>query len=261
MASFTIWLWAGAVIFGFVSAVWLLSLPLRNSSIMDIFWGLGFIVAGVAYTLLAGAVPGRGILLLVVVLIWGIRLSLHIGVRSVGKPEDARYAAWRAEHGASWWWQSFFRVFLLQGVILWLLSVPYLFAAVVKAAPLWHWTDIAGLVLFIAGFLFESIADALLASFRKREENRGKVLDQGLWSLSRHPNYFGESLLWWGFFFIALPSAPWWTVYSPMLMTFLLVRVSGVRMLDHLLSDTKPGYRDYMERTSGFVPWPKRRNN
>jgi len=253
------WIYGGLSVFGLVGFVWLISLPLRNSSIMDIFWGLGFVVAGFAYYLQAGAGSARGWLLILALTLWGLRLSLHIGLRAIGKPEDARYAAWRKEHGASWWWQSFFRVFLLQGLILWVLSVPFLYAAQVKAAPLWHWSDLAGLALFLVGFLFESIADAQLVSFKKREENRGKVLDRGLWSITRHPNYFGEAVLWWGFFLIALPSAPWWTVYSPVLMTFLLVRVSGVRMLDSLLAETKPGYREYMNRTSGFIPWPKKK--
>lgn len=146
-------------------------------------------------------------------------------------------------------------------MIAWLLSLPFAYTLAKSDGGVLVWHDWLGVGLFAIGFIFEAVGDAHLYFFKRNPENKGKVLDRGLWSLTRHPNYFGEAVLWWGFFAIAIPAAPLWTVFSPIVMTYLLVRVSGVKMLDELLARTKPGYREYMERTSGFVPWPKGGSN
>jgi steroid 5-alpha reductase family enzyme len=256
----TLFLLGGAAILAIGTAVWLVSLLIRNSSIIDIFWSILFLAAGGVYYVFGEATGLRSTLLYAVMLLWGVRLALHILVRAVGKPEDKRYAAWRAEAGSSWWWKSYFKVFLLQGAIAWALTAPMLYALAVDSTLSWAWHDIAGFALFGLGFFFEAVGDAQLAAFKRNPDNSGKVMDRGLWALTRHPNYFGDAVLWWGFWLIALPVAPLWTIFAPIIMTWLLVRVSGVKMLDEILAKEKPGYAEYMERVSGFVPWPKRGN-
>ncbi len=243
---------AGLAILGFVTGVWVLSLILKDSGIMDIFWGLGFILVTVVYYMYGSGNDDRMLLMLALVVLWGIRLAAHILVRNWGQDEDARYNNWRNEAGKAWWWKSYLKVFLLQGVVMWIVSLPLL-AAHSQGGPL-GLLDWIGTGVFAFGFLFESIADMHLLLFKKNPANKGKVLDTGLWSLSRHPNYFGEATLWWGFGLIALSTGAWWTLVSPLLMTWLLLKVSGVKMLDDLLSNTKPQYRDYIKRTPAFLP-------
>ncbi|MFC1563630.1 DUF1295 domain-containing protein, partial [candidate division KSB1 bacterium] len=157
-----------------------------------------------------------------------------------------------------WWWRSYFKVFLLQGTILWIVSLPLLSAQYTDATEHFTFIDWVGICLWIIGFLFETIADFQLSMFKKRYENRGKVLSSGLWKYTRHPNYFGEAVLWWGFFMFAASVGHFYVVISPLLMTFLLMKVSGVAMLDRLLKDTKPEYSEYIKRTNAFFPgFPK----
>lgn len=247
-------------ILAYTTAVWLLSLWLKDSGIMDVFWGPGFLLAVGFASFLE---PGTGWRIAMVhglVGFWALRLALHIGVRNIGmrnlgQPEDARYAKWRSEAGDAWWWRSWFKVFLLQGVIMWVVSWPLL-AMVTSTSPaapgLLIWL---GEALFVAGVLFEALADWQLTRFKADEANRGKVLDTGLWRYSRHPNYFGESVIWVGvsLWALSLPNG-WPLLIGPVLMIWLIIKVSGVAMLDRHLEDAKPQYRDYMRRTSAFVP-------
>jgi steroid 5-alpha reductase family enzyme len=244
-----------AVILGLMTILWLISLVLKNSSIIDIFWGAGFVLANWVYFALSpDGFPLRQWLLGILVTIWGLRLSLYILKRNWGKPEDFRYQKWREESGERWWWKSLFQVFLLQGLLLWLISTPLL-AAHRNAAPD-HLTflDIIGLVLWLVGFFFESVGDFQLSRFRGNPANKGKVLDSGVWRYTRHPNYFGDSAQWWGYYLIAAAAGGWWTVFSPIMMTLLLLRVSGVALLEKTL-ETRPGYKEYAQRTSAFIPW------
>ena len=190
----------------------------------------------------------------------GLRLSLYILRRNWGKPEDFRYQKWREESGKRWWWKSLFQVFLLQGLLMWLISTPLL-AAHRSAAPD-HLTflDITGLVLWSVGFFFEAVGDFQLSRFRGNPANKGKVLDSGVWRYTRHPNYFGDSAQWWGYYLIAAAAGGWWTVFSPIMMTLLLLRVSGVALLEKTL-ETRPGYREYAQRTSAFIPWFPRKKS
>lgn len=243
-----------ALVFGLMTALWVVSVRLRDVSIVDPWWSMAFFWVTVLTVLRTGLTPAK-VLLLIVVGTWALRLWLHLLLRSRGKPEDPRYAAFRQRFGpARYWWVSFFQVFLLQGALVLAISAPLQLAASAPASPLAA-TDLVGLFVFSVGFLFEAVADRQLESFRRDPSKKGKVLDTGLWRYSRHPNYFGEAVLWWGFWLFAL-GQPWgWaTVLGPALMTFLLLKVSGVTLLDEHLKNSKPGYQDYVRRTSAFVP-------
>jgi steroid 5-alpha reductase family enzyme len=244
-------------------AIWLLSLPLRNASIVDIFWGLGFVIVAFLSLVLADGFAGRRILVTALVTIWGLRLSLHILLRNFGKGEDYRYRAWREAAGPAFWWTSFYRVFLVQGVILWIVSMPILAAGYYHSPGHFTPIDVAGVLVWCVGFTFEAVGDIQLARFKASPGNKGKVMRTGLWRFTRHPNYFGDAAVWWGLFLVAAATiSGLWTIFSPALMTFLLVRVSGVALLEKKQVETRPEYRDYIESTSAFIPWlPKQRSS
>ena len=243
---------AGIVILLFMTALWFVSLILKNSSIVDIFWGIGFII--VTWLALAQGYLPRKQLVATLVTIWGLRLAIHIGLRNWGKPEDFRYAKWREENGQRWWWLSFFQVLLLQGILMWIISTPLLAAQTSGFPAILTPLDLLGALLCVLGLLFESIADAQLMLFKANPDNKGKVLTSGLWQYSRHPNYFGEAVVWWGFYVIAPTAGYGWTIFSPILMTYLLLNVSGVAMLERTMK-VKPGYEEYIQRTNAFFPW------
>jgi len=248
-----------AIIMGLMVLLWLISLALKNSSIVDIFWGTGFVIINwIYFGLISDGYLPRKLLICFLVTIWGLRLTLHILIRNWGKPEDFRYQKWRREAGGKWWWQSLLRVFLLQGLLMWIISVPLL-AGQLGAQPD-HLTvvDFLGIALWAIGFYFESAGDLQLARFKSDPANKGKVMDKGVWRLSRHPNYFGDAAQWWGYYLIAASAGGWWSIFSPILMTLFLLRVSGVALLEKTL-ETRPGYREYRERTSAFIPWLQRK--
>ena len=238
-----------------LTLVWMLSVRLRDASVADVCWGLGFVLLAWLYCFLSPALTPRSWLVAALITLWGARLSLHIFRRHHGKGEDPRYQAMRASHGRAFWWRSLFTVFWLQGAILWFVALPLL-VAVRAAPPALTAGDGLGIVLFAVGFGFEVVGDHQLARFKAEPANRGKVLESGLWRYTRHPNYFGDATLWWGMYVVAA-STPggWLTVLSPSLMTLLLMRVSGVTLLEDSLKATKPGYRAYITRTSAFFPW------
>jgi steroid 5-alpha reductase family enzyme len=250
----------GLVILGLVSAVWLLSLLLRDSSIIDVFWGLGFVLACWIYFAATpdGYLPRKGLLTLLVTL-WGLRLSLYILIRNWKRGEDYRYRQWRQAAGRSWWWRSYFKVFLLQGALLWLISTPLLAAQLSPSPARLTVLDILAVLVWGIGFFFETAGDWQLARFKADPGNRGRLLTSGIWRYTRHPNYFGDAAQWWGFYLFALATGGWWTIFSPLLVTVLLVKVSGAARLEKSLAENKPGYREYMERTSAFIPWAPRR--
>lgn len=250
-----------ALVFGLMLALWVASVRLRDASIVDPWWSIFFLLVTVHTALRTGVTPAKT-LLLVAVGVWALRLWLHLLLRSRGKPEDPRYVAFRQRYGPQrYWWVSLFQVFLLQGVLALLISAPLQLAAAAAPPGAVSALEVAGLFVFAVGFLFEAVADGQLQAFRRdpARGGSGKVLDTGLWRWSRHPNYFGEAVLWWGFWLFALGQPLGWaSVYAPAPMTFLLLRVSGVAMLDAQLKRSKPGYEDYVRRTSAFVPWPPR---
>lgn len=250
-----------ATVFAGMTLLWLFSLALKDASIVDIFWGLGFVALVWLYWALSGERTDRGLLVAILVTLWGVRLAVHILTRNWGHGEDKRYTAMREGWGSQFWWVSLFQVFWLQGLLMWIIAFP-LFFAQQSAADLWLLTDLVGVSLWVVGFLFEVVADLQLARFKANPDNKGKVLNSGLWRYSRHPNYFGESVLWWGLFLIAV-SVPngLWTVFSPILMTTLLLKVSGVAMLEKTITERRPKYRNYIESTSAFIPWPPKKSN
>ena len=239
-----------------LTLVWVLSVKLRDASIADICWGLGFVLLAGLYGLLSPTMTSRSWLVAALVALWGARLSLHIVRRNHGKGEDPRYRAMRVAQGPAFWWRSLFTVFWLQGVLLWFVALPLLVAVRAARPAALTAVDGLGVVLFAVGFGFEVVGDAQLERFKAEPSSRGQVLDRGLWRYTRHPNYFGDAILWWGLYAIAA-AAPggWLTLLSPALMTFLLMRVSGVTLLENGLKASKPGYRAYIARTPAFFPW------
>ena len=248
--------WAGGTLFLALSVLWVISLRIRDAGIVDAFWGLGFaMVLWLGLAMRTGPWPGRLWLLAALLSIWALRLSLHIGIRNAGQPEDFRYRAWREKHGNRWWWRSLFQVFLLQGLILWVVAWP-LMAAVRSDSPApLDLFDAPALTLWLTGFVFEAVGDFQMQRFRADEGNRGQVMDRGLWHYTRHPNYFGDALQHWAFWLLALRAEAWWTVFAPALMTFLLLRISGVSLLEKSLSKRKSRYDEYRARTPAFFPW------
>jgi steroid 5-alpha reductase family enzyme len=252
-------LWSGLLLtLACFLMVWLASLARRDASLVDRWWGTGFLVLALWYALGRGTpLPIAAWLLLLLVATWGLRLSIHLTVRNWGHGEDYRYRAMRERHGARFPLVSLGTVFLLQAVLTWVIGMP-LYAGIVlapaEAAP--TWLTAGGLAAWLLGFGFEVAADLQLMAHRGDPARRGTVLRTGVWRYSRHPNYFGDALLWWGLWLIAASLGGAWTVFAPALMTFLLMRVSGVTLLEKKLVETRPDYREYAATTSAFVPWP-----
>ena len=240
------------ILIALVCLLWLVSLACKDASIVDIFWGLGFVVvAWICYFTAQGFTP-RKFLVTTLVTIWGLRLALYLFWRNHGKGEDYRYQAMRKRMGKSFPWVSLFAVFIFQGVLIWLISLP-IQAAQASAEPLTAF-DFIGATLWAIGLTFEAVGDWQLAAFKSDPNNKGKVMERGLWRYTRHPNYFGDALLWWGVFCFALPNG-WWTIVSPIAMTVLLLKISGVALLEKTLAKTKPQYAEYVRRTNAFLPW------
>ena len=241
---------------------WLISLTFNNVTVVDTLWGLGFVVVAWITFFLADGYPVRQYLITILVTLWGLRLAGHLSWRNWGAGEDPRYGAWRRAAGSRFWLVSLFKVFLLQAVFLWVISLAL---QVGQLTPLpEHLTgfDFLGLSVWLLGFLFESVSDYQLARFRADSRNKGRVMKQGLWAYSRHPNYFGESLVWWGIFLITI-STPnsWWSVISPIVITVVLLKMTGIPLMEKSIADKRPGYADYIRNTSAFVPWFPRKEN
>lgn len=241
-----------------MTALWLLSLLLKDASIVDIFWGPGFaIVMWWAMWVAPDPAQPRDWLLAGLVTIWALRLGGYIFWRNHGKGEDYRYQQWREEGGKHWWLISWFQVFLLQGLLLWVISSILVASRLAEPQASLQWLDWVGLALWLVGFWFEAVGDWQLARFKANPDNKGKVMDQGLWGLTRHPNYFGEFCMWWGYFLFCAATAQWLFVFSPILMSVLLMKVSGVTLLEEGLKNSKPGYADYVRKVPAFFPKPR----
>jgi len=252
----SIYFWNLLFVMALMVCVWLLSLKWKDASIADIFWGPGFVLVAWVTYFVAHGYWGRRLLVAVLVTLWGLRLAIHIAVRNAGKGEDRRYRAWREKYGNRFWWISLFTVLFLQGALMWLISLGFQTALMAGFPSKLVWLDAVGSFVWAAGFLFEAVGDWQLQQFRSDPGSKGKVMDRGLWAYTRHPNYFGESLIWWGLFLITLTDiAHLWTVISPLVITFLLLRVSGVVMLERDIGKRRPEYQDYIRRTSAFIPW------
>ena len=219
-------------------------------------WGPGILAIGLTYYFTSDGFPPRAQLALALLAIWAIRLAAHLGVRTRLLGEDFRYVRWREEYN-HWWLVSYVKVFLLKAVIGWIISLPIYFAIVSMDPTSLTLLDYLGVLLFVAGLVFESVADEHLRRFRANRANRGKVLDTGLWRYTRHPNYFGESLLWWGFGVIGLATGGLPGLLGPAILTYVLIYVSGVALLESTLIE-KAGYASYAGRTPAFLPLPAR---
>jgi steroid 5-alpha reductase family enzyme len=246
-----------AVILTVAGITWLISVLKHDVSIVDSLWPLFFLVAAATY---AATVPGPGPrtpLVVVLVGLWALRLASYLTWRNWGAPEDRRYQVIRRHNEPHFALKSLYLIFGLQGTLAWIISLPLL-AAVAAPRPVTG-LDYAGVALWVLGFGFESGGDWQLSRFKSIPSNHGRVMDQGLWRYTRHPNYFGDFCTWWGFYLIGLAAGGWWAAVGPLLMSFLLLRVSGVALLERDISERRPAYRDYMLRTNAFFPGaPKR---
>jgi len=246
-----------AAVGGTALLTWALSVVERDVSIVDVLWGPMFLVAALVFAAFVDQRGPRAVLVIALTAVWAMRLSGYIAWRKLGEPEDRRYQAIRRRNEPHFALKSLYLVFGLQAVLAWIVSLPLL-ASVGNAGELGA-LDYAGAAVWIIGLAIETIADWQLARFKADPRSRLQVLDRGLWRYSRHPNYFGEFLIWWGAYLIALSAGAWWTVLSPLLMSLLLLRVSGVVLLEKDIGERRPAYAHYRSRTNAFFPGPPRR--
>jgi steroid 5-alpha reductase family enzyme len=260
-------LWQGyltslSVSVSLMSAVWLISVIRRDASLVDRFWGLGFVAIGWTLAALQVSLSLHQITLLSVLTIWGLRLSIYIHVRNRGKPEDYRYQAMRAKAPDHFWWQSWLRVFMLQAAIQLIVACPVIFVLTRDSSAVFFPLTLLAGVIWLIGFIFEAGGDWQLSQFKKNPKNKGQLMMTGLWSLSRHPNYFGDALQWWAFGLFALcfgfSAVP--TLIGPMVMTFFIRKISGVDLLEKDMQKKHPSFADYAARVPAFVPFYQCRN-
>jgi steroid 5-alpha reductase family enzyme len=250
------WLLALAALIAAATVTWLVSLARRNVTIVDTLWPVLFALAAAIYA--SVAVPGpRAGLVVALVSLWAARLAIHLAWRNWGLPEDHRYQAIRARNEPNFPLKSLYLIFWLQAGLAWVISLPLLGAATGQAAI--GWLDYAGAGLWAVGLCFETVGDWQLARFKADPANRGQVMDRGLWRYTRHPNYFGDFCVWWGFYLLALAAGGWWTLPGPLLMSVLLLRVSGVALLEKDIGERRPAYAEYIRRTNAFFPGPRRK--
>jgi steroid 5-alpha reductase family enzyme len=246
------YLFALALILGVGVAAWAVSVAIRNVAFVDSLWSLFFLIAAVTFAAAAWPLSARGLLVTVLVAIWALRLSIYITARNWGKPEDYRYQKIRANNEPGFAFKSVYIVFGLQGVLAWFIAMPLL-PAIMNPGDIGA-LEIAAGALWLLGFVFEAGGDYQLARFKSDPSNKGRVLNTGLWRYTRHPNYFGDFCVWWAFFLFAVAAGGWWTVLSPVLMSLLLLKVSGVALLEKTITERRPEYADYIRRTNSFFP-------
>lgn len=255
-----IYLGALLSILAVMTILWVVSVFLKNASVVDPFWGLLFVIsAWIYFSQTLQGTAARKILVVILVTIWGSRLSLYLLWRNWGKGEDFRYQAFRQRYGADrYWWVSFFQTFILQGFLAWCISAPLL-GAQIQGGGL-NIFDYLGLAVWFTGITFEAGSDWQLARFKADPANRGKLLTTGFWKYTRHPNYFGDAACWWGYALLSIAAGGYLAALGAVIMTILLIRVSGVAMLERSLKVDKPGYAEYARRTSAFIPLPPKKS-
>ncbi|WP_046111388.1 DUF1295 domain-containing protein [Aquincola tertiaricarbonis] len=253
---------AGGLAAAVVLAVltWLASVVRHDVSLVDRVWSLMIVAVGLVFAWQLGATDPRTVAMLFIGALWALRLAAYISWRNWGHGEDRRYQAIRERNQPYFAVKSLYLVFGLQAVLAWIVALPFLAAALgaLGNARDWEGLDTVGAAIAVAGLLFEAVADAQMAAFKARDANTGQVMDRGLWRHSRHPNYFGECCVWWGLGLMALAAGGWWALLSPLLMTVLLLKVSGVTLLEKDMHERRPGYRDYVARTNAFIPGPRK---
>jgi steroid 5-alpha reductase family enzyme len=244
-------------------AGWLISLRRDNVTVVDSLWGIGFVLIAWLTFVLSDGYRQRALLLAVLTTVWGLRLTLYLSRRNLGKAEDPRYTTWRRKYGDRFWIVSLFNVFLIQAVFLWVIALAMQYGQMALSPARLTWLDIFGTLIWLVGFCFEAVGDWQLARFKSDPANKGKVMDRGLWAYTRHPNYFGEAMVWWGVFLIALSTpGSLWTVVSPIVITITLLKITGVALTEKVILEKRPAYREYIAKTSSFFPWfPKRSHN
>ena len=253
MFNLTSFLTAGGILLAAAILLWLVSLQKRDVSIVDSFWSLMILLSGLVFFISTAQLEQRSYLVLTLAVIWAIRLSAYISWRNRGETEDYRYQVIRKNNEPHFKYKSLYIVFGLQAVLAWIVSLPLLSA--INSQNSLYWLDYLALSLWLFGMFFEVIGDAQLARFKADAANKGKVMAQGLWRYTRHPNYFGEFCIWWAFFIFAVASGYWWSIISPVLMSLLLLKVSGVSLLEKDIHERRPAYADYRQRTNAFFPW------
>jgi steroid 5-alpha reductase family enzyme len=235
------------------------SLIKRRNDVADVAWGLGFVIVAWASFFIASDYGMRGLLVNTLVSIWGLSFAWHINYRNKGKPEDYRYLAWRKEWGTWFYLRSYAQVYILQGCLLYLIGLPILVINANSSVSL-GLLDALGVLVWIIGFAFEVVGDAELARFIKDPANKGKLMQRGLWAYTRHPNYFGEVTLWWGVWLLSFSSPHgWFAVVGPLTITFLILKVSGIPMLEKKMAE-HPDFTEYKRRVSAFFPWPPKKH-
>jgi steroid 5-alpha reductase family enzyme len=256
----TVYLKGLLLLLSLMTLLWIASVILKKASIVDPFWGLGFVVTAFYFYFNSPGDAFRKVVVLILVCIWGLRLFIYLFWRNYGKSEDYRYVQFRKDYGAHrYGWVSFFQVFVLQGILLWIISAPLLAAQYYGADQPFGWLDVIALIVWLIGFAFEAGGDYQLTKFKNNPANKGKVLNTGFWKYTRHPNYFGDACVWWGFALFSVAAESYMPVLSSVLMTFLLLKVSGVALLEKTLKTTKPEYASYIRNTNSFFPWfPKK---
>jgi steroid 5-alpha reductase family enzyme len=247
------WLEALPWLLGAAVLTWVVSVVQRNVTIVDTLWSLLFLLAAWRYSATTPGTGPRETLLLVMVALWSARLAIYLGWRNLGHAEDRRYAAIRRRNEPGFTWKSVYLVFGLQAVLAWVISLPLL-GATLGADVALGLLDYAGVFLWLVGLAFETIGDWQLARFKADPANAERVMDRGLWRYTRHPNYFGDCCVWWGFYLVALGAGAWWSIVGPLIMTALLLRYSGVALLEKNIGKRRPAYADYVKRTNAFLP-------
>ena len=251
--------YSAAFVFLYMTGVFCLALIKKDNSIVDVAWGLGFIGVTLLTFFLKEGWTTRQLIVSVMIFSWGTRLALHIAIRKRGKGEDFRYAKWRQDWGRWFVLRSYFQIYMLQGVFLLIIALPILLINLSQKEDLTV-VDLLGIGVWCIGFFFEAAGDYELQQFKKRPENKGRIITTGLWKYTRHPNYFGEVVMWWGIFLIALSVQNGWiAVLSPLTISFLLLRVSGVTMLEKKYQGNSE-FEAYAKRTNAFFPWFPKKN-
>lgn len=254
MFDLGIFLYSLGVLFTFAIFLWIISLMKKDVGIVDSFWSLMILGACLSFFYLTEtSTTERQQVVLLLLCIWAIRLSLHISWRNWGQEEDSRYQEIRKNNQPNFRFKSLYIVFLLQAFLALIVALPMM--SIFSSEATLNTLDYIAMTLWLVGMFFETVADLQLKKFKSADSNKGKVMDRGLWHYSRHPNYFGECCVWWAFFLFALASGYWWSIISPVLMTLLLLKVSGVSMLESTISERRPGYAEYSKTTNAFFPW------
>lgn len=252
----SLFLQTSLIILSLVTLLWVWSVFIKNVSIIDIFWGLGYVIVNSLYFFSSEVYDQRKIVLLILVAIWGLRLTVYLGWRNYGKQEDYRYQEFRKKYGPErYWWFSYFQVFLLQGTLIMIISLPFLGIHSNNNVNAINLLDYIAIVFWLVGFLFETIGDYQLAKFKSNLNNKGNVLNSGLWRFTRHPNYFGDATVWFAYALFSIAAGSYWFIIGPIIMVFLIIKVSGVALLEDTLKETKPKYKEYIQKTNSFFPW------